>query len=100
MATSVPRTSRSSRLLRVTMSDSVLPSLLRSTTAPDAVAVSGRRPRIVFAVTVLPEPDSPTIASTSPGATRRLTSSTAFTAPASVANVTDKLSMVTTSLMA
>ena len=41
---------------------------VRGRHAPRAVAVSGSRPRIVRAVTVLPLPDSPTIASTSPAA--------------------------------
>ncbi len=40
------------------------------------------------AVTVLPLPDSPTIASTSPRRTSRLTSATAWTSPPSVAKVT------------
>ena len=40
------------------------------------------RPMIVCAVTLLPEPDSPTIASTSPGRRSKLTPSTACTTPA------------------
>ena len=43
-------------------------------TAPRVVAVSGSSPRIVRAVTVLPLPDSPTMASTSPARTSSETS--------------------------
>jgi hypothetical protein len=68
-------------------------------TAPLVVAVDGRSPRIVFAVTVLPLPDSPTIASTSPRSTDSVTSSTALTGPASVANDTPSPSMRTSALM-
>src|SRR4051794_17452325 len=76
------------------------PSLLVSRTAPRVVAVSGSRPRMVRAVTVLPLPLSPTIASTSPAPTDRLTPLTAATVPASVAKLTDRLSMSTTSFVA
>ena len=41
-----------------------------------------------MAVTLLPEPDSPTIPSTSPRASSKLTPSTARTIPSSVANWT------------
>ncbi len=54
------------------------PALFDRITAPRVVAVSGSSPRMVFAVTVLPLPDSPTIASTSPRATDSETSSTAL----------------------
>ena len=43
---------------------------------------------IVCAVTLLPEPDSPTIASTSPGRRSKLTPSTACSRPPSVAKPT------------
>src|SRR4051794_38443351 len=52
------------------------------------------------AVTVLPLPLSPTIARTWPASTDRLTFLTAATAPASVAKLTDRLSMSTTSFIA
>src|SRR6186997_1681956 len=42
------------------------------------------RPRMEKPVTVLPQPDSPTRPSTSPGLTAKLTPSTAFTTPARV----------------
>ena len=77
-----------------------VPSRFDEDTAPCVVAVSGSRPRIVFAVTVLPLPDSPTMASTSPRSTESETSSTAFTAPASVENETPRFLMSTTVLIA
>ena len=46
------------------------------------------RPSRVIAVTDLPDPDSPTIATTSPGATSKQTPSTACTTPSSVAKET------------
>ena len=45
-------------------------------------------PISVIAVTDLPEPDSPTIATISPAATENETPSTAWTTPSSVANET------------
>jgi len=42
------------------------------------------RPMIVRQVTLLPEPDSPTIPSVSPFSTLKLTPSTALTIPSSV----------------
>jgi len=68
--------------------------------APRVVAVSGSSPRMLRAVTVLPLPLSPTIASTSPAPTDRLTPLTAATVPASVAKLTDRLSMSTRSAVA
>ena len=44
-------------------------------------------------VTVLPDPDSPTIATVSPEFTVRETPSTALTVPSSVGNETRKFSM-------
>ena len=61
MATSRPRISRSCASLTLM---TLLPSDQRP--RPGLMAVSGSRPRIVLAVTVLPEPDSPTMARTSP----------------------------------
>lgn len=52
-------------------------------------AVSGSSRIAVREDTDLPEPDSPTTASTSPGLTSNDTSSTADTGPLSVLNVTD-----------
>ena len=71
MATSRPRICRSLAALTLI---TLFPLI---STAPQLVAVSGSSPRMVFAVTVLPEPDSPTMARTSPGLTSRLTSLTA-----------------------
>jgi len=51
---------------------------------------------MLLAVTVLPEPLSPTIASTSPESTDRLTSFTAVTSPPSVANAMWSRCMSTT----
>src|SRR3954452_19682388 len=100
MAASRPRTSPSRAPVRVTTSCVLPPSLLVSSTAPRVVAVSGSRPRMLRAVTVLPLPLSPTIARTWPASTDRLTSLTAATVPASVAKLTDRLSMSTTSVIA
>ncbi|CPU46733.1 Uncharacterised protein [Mycobacteroides abscessus] len=52
-------------------------------------AVSGSSRIAAREDTDLPEPDSPTTASTSPGLTSNDTSSTADTGPLSVLNVTD-----------
>src|SRR3954470_16769926 len=58
-------------------------------TSPSNRALLPRvRPRMVIAVTLLPEPDSPTIPSTSPRSSVKLTPSTACTVPSSVANRT------------
>src|SRR3954471_18966232 len=100
IAASRPRTSPSWRRESVTTSCSSAPSLLVSSTAPRVVAVSGSRPRMLRAVTVLPLPLSPTIARTWPASTDRLTSLTAATVPASVAKLNDRLSMSTTSVIA
>jgi hypothetical protein len=47
-------------------------------------AGAGMSPMMDRAVTLLPQPDSPTTASTSPGRTSKLTPSTAWTVPTSV----------------
>src|SRR3954466_1185548 len=58
-------------------------------TSPSNRALLPRvRPRIVIAVTLLPEPDSPTMPSTSPRSSVKLTPSTAWTMPSSVAKLT------------
>src|SRR5665647_2079750 len=90
MAASRPRTACSCAPDKVTTSPALVPSLLVRITAPRVVAVSGSSRRIVLAVTVFPLPLSPTIASTSPAPTVRLTPSTAITAPASVAKETPR----------
>ena len=100
IATSVPRTDLRFFFEREMTSCSAVPALFDRITAPRVVAVSGSSPRMVLAVTVLPLPDSPTIASTSPRSTDNETSSTAFTAPASVANETPSPLMSTTVLTA
>src|SRR4051794_25974558 len=96
IAASRPRTSRICLPDNWTTSCALVPSLRDRTTAPRVVAVSGSSPRMLRAVTVLPLPLSPTMASTSPGSTERLTSRTASTVPASVANEIARLSMSTT----
>ena len=90
MAASVPRIERSFSPVSPTTSRSL------RMIAPVVTAVSGRRPMIDFAVTVLPLPLSPTMASTSPESTDRLTPSTATTEPPSVANVMSRLLISTT----
>ena len=64
--------------------DEVVPSNV----APPSNFAFGPRvsPISVIAVTVLPDPDSPTIATTSPGSTVNETPSTARTIPSSVWN--------------
>ena len=57
-------------------------------------------PISVIEVTDLPEPDSPTIATTSPGSTVKLTPSTARTLPSSVAKVTRRSSTGLSSVLA
>src|SRR5882757_3678631 len=57
------------------------------------------RPRIESPVTVLPEPDSPTMPSTSPRATSNDTPSTAFTTPARVKKWTFRSSTASTADM-
>ena len=84
IAAFVPRISRSRS------PDSPTTSVPSRITAPRVVAVSGRSPRIDRAVTVLPLPDSPTIASTSPGRTSSETSRTACTSPPSIEKVTSR----------
>ena len=50
---------------------------------PDLIfAVCGRRRRMLLHSTLLPQPDSPTMASTSPAFNEKLTSRTACTSPA------------------
>ena len=71
--TSLPRTARSAAC-RAPIS-----SLPRSFAEPLVREFLGSRPRIPIAVTDLPEPDSPTTASTSPGLMARSTSREAIT---------------------
>src|SRR6476469_4177625 len=89
MPTRAPRTACSSRSSAAASSCS--PSLIE----PEISALGERvRPRTVCAVTLLPEPDSPTIASTSPGWSSKETPSTARTRPLWVANETRRSSTV------
>src|SRR3954466_1596749 len=75
----------SPRTLRSSASPASISSLPRSRTEPSIREFGERvRPIRVCAVTLLPEPDSPTIASTSPGASSKETPSTACTPPPSV----------------
>ena len=71
------------------LSDSPATSRSPSSTVPVTRAVSGSSPIAARDDTDLPEPDSPTTASTSPGFTSNVTSSTARTGPASVLKVTE-----------
>ena len=83
IAISAPRTRRSSS------SEAAIRSLPLYSALPSKLALGERvRPSSVMAVTDLPEPDSPTTASTSPAASSNETPSTAWTAPSSVANLT------------
>src|SRR6478752_4893555 len=58
---------------------------------PDTSAYSGSSPMIAIAVADLPEPDSPTSATTSPAATSKFMPRTAFTRSVSVGKVTVRL---------
>ena len=82
MEMSRPRISRSCRGLSVSSSR---PS---SRTEPDTLAPCGCRPKTDSAVIVLPQPDSPTMAKTSPCRIRNDRPSTARTGPSSVSNRT------------
>src|SRR5215207_9787994 len=62
-------------------------------TEPEIEAFGERvRPMIVWALTLLPEPDSPTMPRISPGFSSKETPSTAPTMPSSVANLTRRSS--------
>ena len=61
-------------------------------TVPVMLALPGNRPMAVDDVTDLPEPDSPTSATTSPGLMSKVTPLTASTSPNSVSKVTATLS--------
>src|SRR4051812_45315092 len=100
MAASRPRTSPRPRRASVTTSEVLAPSLLVSRIAPRVSAVSGSSPRMLRAVTVLPLPLSPTMASTSPACTCSVTPVTASTVPASVAKEICRSLMSTTVLIA
>ena len=82
IATSSPRMSRSCPGVMVSTSRPA------SFTEPVMSALPGSRPMAVALVTDLPEPDSPTRATTSPGLTSNVTPLTACTSPNSVANFT------------
>ncbi len=85
MAMSSPRTSRMSR------SESRSRSRSSNITVPETMRPGGDGTSRMTAsdVTVLPEPDSPTMPSISPGRTLKLTLSTTVAGPASVRNCTD-----------
>ena len=75
IAISPPRTLRRSLLAQAVEQVAALPQDL----AAPSTSTVGIRPRIVIAVTDLPEPDSPTMANTSPRWTSKDTPSTART---------------------
>ena len=76
-----PRTSRSR------CAETFSRSSPRKSTSPlDRASRGSFSPITVRQVTLLPEPDSPTMPSTWPGSTVKLTPSTAFTIPSSVTN--------------
>ena len=77
-----PRMSRSSFGLRPTSSSP------RNFTEPVTSAVFGRSPSTASIVTDFPEPDSPTMPSTSPASRSRSKPRTAYTGPSSVLKVT------------
>ena len=67
------------------------PELVSSFALPEMLVILfGSNPIIAKLVTVLPEPDSPTIARVSPRSILKDTFSTAFTIPSEVLNSTDK----------
>src|SRR5688572_16660044 len=73
------------RTLRISSSGSVTRSLPPKRMRPPTMRPGGStRPRMEKPVTVLPQPDSPTRPSTSPGFTAKLTPSTALATPARV----------------
>jgi hypothetical protein len=80
------------RILRSCDRDAPSSSAPSNRALPVTVAVDGRRPRIESAVTLLPQPDSPTIPNTSLGASSSDMRSTAWTAPSSVLNRTERSS--------
>jgi len=86
IAMSLPRTSRTSRSSRARRSRP-WNSMRPRTEALGAMRVS---PRIAVAVTLLPHPDSPTSPTSSPGATEKLTWSTARTVPSCESNSTER----------
>ena len=79
------RPTRSRRCLGVRLIRSRPANTMRSACT---VATHGNRPMIASIATDLPEPDSPTMASTSSGSTTTSMSSTALNGPLRVANVT------------
>src|SRR5918994_2072660 len=80
------------RIARISSSLNVRRFWPSNTTSPAEILPggSGIRRRIDIAVTLLPEPDSPTMASVSPAARSNETSSTALTMPRSVRNSVDR----------
>ena len=81
------------RIFRSSFSDAVTSSVPANVALPSNCAFGPRvNPISVIAVTDLPDPDSPTIATTSPLLTVNETPSTARTIPSSVANETRRSS--------
>ena len=79
---------RSPRMARISSSLSLSRSLPSNRISPFSMRPGGEgmRRRIDIEVTLLPEPDSPTMASVSPAATSKEMLSTAVTTPRSVLN--------------
>src|ERR1700758_2482203 len=86
----LPRTGMS----RFSLRPGISVSLKR--TEPDTRALFGSNPIVAIAVTDLPDPDSPTMPSTSPGASSALTPLTAWTVPSLVGKSTVRLPIVRT----
>src|SRR6478609_7826202 len=82
---------RSPRRWRTSRSPSPTSSRPRKRTLPVTIADFGSKPRMAIDVTLLPEPDSPTMPSVSSGSSVKLTSSTARTSPSSVGKRTERL---------
>src|SRR6478736_763417 len=77
----------SPRIVRRRLDEALRRSSPRNSTSPVEVAnFESLSPITVRHVTLLPDPDSPTMPSTWPGSTLKLTPSTAFTTPSSVLN--------------
>ena len=72
----------------------------RSAALPDSCAEAGSSRSIDIAVTLLPQPDSPTIASTSPASSENDTRSTACTEPSSVSKRTESSSTSSSAISA
>src|SRR5438128_1785273 len=76
------------RILRSSSAGRPISSRSLSSTSPPTSALLGNKPITAAEETLLPEPDSPTIASVCPGATEKSIPATAGTRPPSVRKVT------------